>query len=119
VEGAVSAGDVEVAIVDDGVGIAPELLPRLFDLFVQGGQGGQELDRARGGLGLGLSIVRSLTLLHAGIVEAHSDGPGRGIRFTLPPTIQSPARVHQFAGATGICNMHNVVGPNGSCSLRA
>jgi CheY-like chemotaxis protein len=96
VAGAMSAEDVEVAIIDDGIGIAPELLPRLFDLFVQGGQ---ELDRAKGGLGLGLSIVRSLTSLHGGIVAAHSEGPGRGSRFTvrLPLAAAGDATPHEGA----------------------
>jgi len=65
---------------DDGVGIPAELRPRIFDLFVQGGQ---TLDRSEGGLGLGLTIVRSLVELHGGSVEARSDGPGRGSEFEI------------------------------------
>ncbi|HEY5933535.1 MAG TPA: ATP-binding protein [Kofleriaceae bacterium] len=74
-----NSGEVSVAVADDGVGIEPELLPRIFDLFVQGAQ---QTDRAAGGLGLGLTVVRSLIELHGGRVEAHSGGKGRGSTFT-------------------------------------
>jgi PAS domain S-box-containing protein len=65
---------------DEGMGIPPQLLPRMFDLFVQGER---SLDRAEGGLGIGLSLVRSLMELHGGRVTAHSDGPGRGSEFVI------------------------------------
>ncbi len=71
---------VVVAVVDDGIGIPAEMLPRVFDVFVQERQG---LDRSLGGLGLGLSIVRSLVELHGGTVTAESEGPRRGSRFTV------------------------------------
>jgi PAS domain S-box-containing protein len=72
----------ELAIVvrDTGMGIPPELLPNLFDLFVQGRR---TLDRAEGGLGLGLAIVRSLVKLHGGSVEARSAGPQTGSEFEV------------------------------------
>jgi signal transduction histidine kinase/ActR/RegA family two-component response regulator len=73
-------GTVSVAVEDGGAGIGPELLPRVFDLFVQGQQ---SLDRQSGGLGLGLAIVKTLVELHGGSVSAHSDGEGRGSRFTV------------------------------------
>jgi CheY-like chemotaxis protein len=76
----VDEGWVEACVQDEGIGIAPELLPRVFELFVQGGQG---IDRQGGGLGLGLAIVRSLAQLHGGTVSAHSEGPGRGSRFVV------------------------------------
>jgi CheY-like chemotaxis protein len=66
---------VEVRVQDTGMGIRTEMLPRIFDIFVQERQ---SLDRADGGLGLGLAIVRSLVGLHGGRVEARSEGPGRG-----------------------------------------
>jgi PAS domain S-box-containing protein len=69
-----------IEVSDDGMGIAPDLLPRVFDLFVQGQR---DIHRGQGGLGLGLAIVRSLTALHGGSVEAHSDGPGKGSVFTV------------------------------------
>lgn len=65
---------------DSGVGIAPELLPKLFDIFVQGAV---TLDRSQGGLGIGLSLVRSLVALHGGTIGAASEGVGKGSTFTL------------------------------------
>lgn len=71
---------------DSGVGIPPELLPRVFDLFAQGDR---SLDRSQGGLGIGLTMVRSLVEMHGGSVEAHSAGPGQGselvVRFPALP----------------------------------
>jgi len=69
-----------VRVADDGVGMAPELLPRVFDLFAQGHQ---SLDRAGGGLGIGLTLVRRLVELHGGQVTAASDGPGNGSTFEV------------------------------------
>jgi signal transduction histidine kinase len=78
---ATGAGDRAVVRVrDSGAGIAPELLPRVFDLFTQGQQG---LDRSVGGLGIGLTLVRSLAELHGGGVGVASDGPGRGSEFLV------------------------------------
>jgi len=75
-----SAGRACVRVRDTGIGIAPAMLPRVFDQFVQGRQ---SLDRSAGGLGLGLSIVRSLVDLHGGTVEGHSEGPGCGSEFRV------------------------------------
>ena len=69
-----------IEVRDDGIGISPELLPRVFDLFVQGYQG---VERSRGGLGLGLTLARQLVALHHGTVEAHSAGLGHGSTFTV------------------------------------
>ncbi|MBX3469014.1 MAG: PAS domain-containing protein [Planctomycetes bacterium] len=80
VRAARDGGEVVVTVQDDGAGIAPELLPRIFDLFVQGPRA---LDRREGGLGLGLALVRNIVALHGGTVEARSDGPGRGSAFTV------------------------------------
>jgi len=82
-------GDTVVLTVDDvGIGISPELLPFIFDVFVQGDR---TLDRARGGLGIGLMLVRRLVELHGGTVEASSAGEGRGSRFTVRlPQIPAP-----------------------------
>jgi PAS domain S-box-containing protein len=80
--------DIIIRVRDRGVGIPAEMLPRVFDLFTQVGSA---LDRAQGGLGIGLSLVRSLVELHNGRVEAHSAGPGRGSEFTVRlPTIPTP-----------------------------
>ena len=74
-------GDAIVLVVrDDGVGIAAEILPTVFDLFVQAPQSSARTD---GGLGLGLAIVRGLVELHGGRVVARSDGPGRGTELEV------------------------------------
>ncbi len=69
-----------IRVRDDGIGIAADLLPRVFDLFAQGEQA---LDRAGAGLGIGLTMVRSLVELHGGRVAARSEGPGRGSDFEV------------------------------------
>ncbi|RKH69687.1 ATP-binding protein [Corallococcus aberystwythensis] len=72
--------ELVVSVRDTGVGIAPDILPRVFDLFVQEHQA---LDRSQGGLGLGLAIARSLVTLHEGTISAHSQGRGLGSTFTV------------------------------------
>ena len=74
------AGHVCVCVEDNGIGIAADMLPRLFDLFFQGKRG---IDRAEGGLGVGLALVQYIVGLHDGTVRAHSEGPGRGSVFTV------------------------------------
>jgi PAS domain S-box-containing protein len=76
-------------VADDGAGISAELLPVIFDLFVQGER---NLDRRAGGLGVGLSLVRRLVELHGGRVDAASPGQGRGSVFTvrLPALVDAP-----------------------------
>jgi signal transduction histidine kinase/ActR/RegA family two-component response regulator len=92
---------LELSVRDTGQGIAPELLPHVFDLFVQGARGAA---REQGGLGLGLTIVRQLVQLHGGTIHATSDGPGLGSCFTvrLPPapveTAAAPVRHAAPAG---------------------
>jgi signal transduction histidine kinase len=73
-------GQARLTVRDDGTGIAPDLLPVVFDLFTQGSR---TLDRTQGGLGLGLALVRKLVELHGGTVEAASPGPGLGSTFTV------------------------------------
>jgi signal transduction histidine kinase len=73
-------GEACLSVRDSGMGIAPELMPQLFDIFVQGKV---SLDRAQGGLGIGLSLVRSLVALHGGTISAESAGAGQGSSFTL------------------------------------
>jgi len=88
---------VRVSVADRGIGIAPDLLPRVFDLFVQGDR---RLDRAQGGLGLGLALVKALTVAHGGRVEARSAGPGHGSEFVVElPLGRAP--VHAGRGAVG------------------
>ncbi len=72
--------EVVLAVRDDGIGIGPEMLERVFDLFVQD-EAGQRL--AQGGLGIGLSLVRSLVEMQGGTVRAFSEGPGRGSTFVV------------------------------------
>jgi signal transduction histidine kinase len=83
-------GEVVLAVRDNGTGIDAALLPHVFDMFVQGPR---DSDRAEGGLGLGLSLVKSLTELHGGSVAAYSEGQGRGSTFTVRlPASASAAR---------------------------
>jgi signal transduction histidine kinase len=72
--------EVVVEVADTGVGLAPELLPAIFDVLVQGPT---SIDRAQGGLGLGLALVKELTALHGGKVSVHSAGQGQGCVFTV------------------------------------
>ncbi len=93
---------IEVSVRDTGIGIAEEMLPRVFSMFVQERQA---LDRAQGGLGLGLAIVRNLVELHGGTVAAHSAGRGHGTEMTLripaEVTAEAPTRSEpRPAGAT-------------------
>ena len=68
-------GEAIIRVSDNGRGIEPQMLPRIFELFVQGDQ---TLARSEGGLGIGLTLLRSLVELHNGRVEAHSGGLGQG-----------------------------------------
>jgi PAS domain S-box-containing protein len=72
--------EARLTVHDNGTGIGPDLLPVVFDLFTQGSR---TLDRAQGGLGLGLALVRKLVELHGGQVDAASPGPGKGSTFTV------------------------------------
>ena len=72
--------EVVLRVRDTGVGIAPELLPSIFDLFTQATR---TLDRSQGGLGIGLSLVQKLVELHGGNVVAHSAGLGQGSEFVV------------------------------------
>ena len=83
---------VVLRVRDTGIGLSAEMLPRVFDLFVQERQA---IDRAQGGLGLGLAIVRTLVELHGGTAEARSEGYGKGsefiVRLTAAPAGDEPA----------------------------
>ena len=93
------AGQVVVEWTDDGIGIAPELLPTIFDLFVQGERG---LDRRQGGLGLGLAVARTLVQQHGGTIEVRSEGIGRGSCFLVRlPEFEGPVRA-KSRGAAGL-----------------
>jgi len=92
------AEHVTVAVRDNGVGISPEVLPYIFDLFTQAER---TPDRSQGGLGIGLALVKSLVALHGGSVHAHSDGLGQGSEFSLclPSVIRPPAPAPDPAAA--------------------
>jgi signal transduction histidine kinase len=92
------SGEVVLTVRDSGVGIAPDLLPQVFDVFVQGSS---SLDRSQGGLGIGLSLVRRLVELHGGSVSAQSEGAGNGSVFEirLPRTEPVAASVTRAAPA--------------------
>jgi PAS domain S-box-containing protein len=80
---------IAVSVSDTGVGIDPAVLPTVFNAFEQGGP---QVTRQFGGLGLGLAISKALAELHDGSIAAHSDGPGQGATFTVRlPTVDAPA----------------------------
>lgn len=72
--------DIAIRVTDDGIGIAPDVLPRVFDMFTQAGL---PLERSKGGLGVGLALVDRIVKLHGGTVTARSEGPGTGSEFTI------------------------------------
>jgi PAS domain S-box-containing protein len=88
----------EVRVKDNGVGIVPEMLPRIFDLFVQADRSGSDV---QDGLGLGLTLVRMIAEHHGGVVEAVSAGPGRGSEFIVGLPDAEAARPVDPARAQG------------------
>jgi CheY-like chemotaxis protein len=90
--------DAVIRVADTGIGISATLLPRVFDLFVQGER---TLDRRKGGLGIGLTLVKRLVEMHGGSVGAFSEGPGRGSVFTVRlPRVAVPVEALAAAGPT-------------------
>jgi signal transduction histidine kinase len=100
---------VQLSVIDNGVGIAPELLARVFELFVQGPQG---VDRAKGGLGLGLPIARKIIELHGGTIRAASAGPGQGSQFTITLPIRAAKPVGEPKVSSGNARRILVVDDN-------
>jgi CheY-like chemotaxis protein/two-component sensor histidine kinase len=89
--------DAVLRVADTGIGMAPELTPRVFEAFVQGER---PLDRSSGGLGIGLTLVRRLAELHGGSATAESDGPGHGSVFTVRlPAVHAPSMRRAQPGA--------------------
>jgi CheY-like chemotaxis protein len=92
-------GQAVLAVRDTGVGIEAGLLPHLFEVFTQADR---SLERSRGGLGLGLALVKGLTELHGGEVQASSPGPGRGAEFVVRLPVQpEPAALSNIPAAPG------------------
>jgi signal transduction histidine kinase/CheY-like chemotaxis protein len=93
-----TADSAILRVQDEGMGIAPNMLPRVFDLFTQVER---SLDRSQGGLGIGLTLVRGLVELHGGRIEAFSDGPGHGSEFVvhLPPATEEELLPYQTTDA--------------------
>jgi signal transduction histidine kinase len=89
-----TGSNAEITVTDDGVGIAADLLPYIFDRFRQGESTGTR----QAGLGLGLSIVRNLVGLHGGSVRAESGGPGGGAKFTVQLPLAPAAGAAEAAG---------------------
>lgn len=94
-----------VSVEDNGVGIAPDVLPKLFELFTQAER---SIDRADGGLGIGLNVCRQLVELHGGTIAGFSEGAGQGARFEvrlplcrLDSAVAAPAASHGNAAAPG------------------
>jgi signal transduction histidine kinase len=102
--------EIVISIRDNGIGISAEMLPTVFEMFVQERQA---LDRAQGGLGLGLSIARELVHLHGGAVEAASDGVGHGSELTIRlPALEAPPRrtaVHPAAAPGGVAASYRIL----------
>ncbi len=96
-------GDVAVLRVrDDGIGIAPDMLPHVFELFVQADHA---TTKAQGGLGIGLTLVKNLVDLHDGTVEAHSDGLGQGCEFVVRlPLVAEGGGGGQSSGDTALAS---------------
>jgi two-component system CheB/CheR fusion protein len=91
--------EIVVRVSDDGVGISPPLLSRVFDLFTQADR---SIDRSQGGLGIGLSLVKNLVHLHAGSVAAFSEGEGRGCIFEVRlPRVESESRSESVTNPPG------------------
>jgi len=110
---AVENGQALLSVRDTGIGIAPELLPRLFDIFIQGAV---SLDRSEGGLGIGLSLVRQLVQLHGGTIGAESGGPGQGSTFTvrLPLAREQP---HALPDAPSAAPFQDTAGAPLDCTV--
>jgi PAS domain S-box-containing protein len=91
--------ELVLSVADTGAGISPALLPRVFDLFIQGHEAGH---RAHGGLGIGLALARQLVELHGGRIDAASDGPGCGSSFVvhLPLAARVPADAKEDSAAS-------------------
>jgi CheY-like chemotaxis protein len=97
--GVKEGSDAVVSVRDDGIGISPEMLPRIFDMFTQVDR---SLERSQGGLGIGLSLVRRLLDMHDGTIEANSNGSDQESEFVvrlplIPQPLETPPRIDGIA----------------------
>jgi PAS domain S-box-containing protein len=93
-------GEVVVRVRDNGLGIPAEAMPRLFQMF---SQVDRNMERAQGGLGIGLTLVRRLTEMHGGTVQAHSEGPGKGSEFIVRlPVLKANPQTATVQGDGGV-----------------
>lgn len=97
-------GNAVITVSDNGIGISSDMLPIVFDMFVQERQA---LNRSRGGLGLGLAIAKSMTVLHGGTIEAHSEGQGRGSTFIVRIPLAAEKAAHAPSGPDGAIHPAN------------
>jgi len=100
-------GEASIVVRDNGAGIEPQLLPKVFDLFVQGERA---LDRGQGGLGIGLTLVKRLVELHQGRVDVASEGPGKGASFTVSLPCISAVEPQRAAAVASISRTSEVYG---------
>jgi len=107
VSAAVHGDEVVVSVTDAGIGIAPEMLPHVFDMFAQADPAGAG---AQSGLGIGLSLAKGLVELHGGAIRAHSDGPGRGSRFE----VRLPRASGEAAPSPATAGAGDAIAPGGS-----
>jgi CheY-like chemotaxis protein len=92
--------DVVVSVKDEGIGISADQMPRIFEMF---SQVNRSLEKAQGGLGIGLTLVRRLVEMHGGRIEARSDGPGKGSEFIvrLPVVVEASIPQQEDARTEG------------------
>jgi signal transduction histidine kinase len=100
--------DVEIRVRDNGIGIPPELLPRLFQLFTQVDAAAH---RAQGGLGIGLALVRQLVQMHGGSVTAYSNGPGTGSEFLIRLPLRARRSTALGAGLVSLAATNGAAKP--------
>jgi signal transduction histidine kinase/FixJ family two-component response regulator len=93
------AGEAVMRVRDNGIGIDPDMMGRIFDLFTQVDQ---SLDRSEGGLGVGLTLVRQLVEMHGGKVQVFSDGPNRGSEFVVRLPARTPASGRDDPGGIAV-----------------
>ncbi|MEX2169007.1 MAG: ATP-binding protein [Pirellulales bacterium] len=93
----VEGDQIELAVQDDGIGIEPDLLPHIFDLFIQADR---SLERSKGGMGIGLTLVRSLVEAHGGTITVRSDGLGQGSEFVMRLPVGQPEAERDAPGSS-------------------